>query len=277
MPGSTRPSGSIGLVDWPGFGDRPRPRVDWTPRAYLEFLQFLLATIVARIAAGHGATYALMCSLESPQSISRPVMIAPTWCGPLPTMLNGHRAFLDRICGVVDLPALGPIVYRFNVNRVVVRLMSVGHVYADTSFLTPERLREKLDAVRAAGARFGSIRFVTGGLDPVDRREEFLSLARRTTVPILLVHGAETPPKSQAEIEAVALLPGIRRVRLPRGDSRAWSSAIAPGCSIDPHDVGLREAMRSLPASGRPVARSRLDRFWLPRAVAHEPLEAAGE
>ena len=22
------------VVDWPGFGDRPRPRVDWRPEAY---------------------------------------------------------------------------------------------------------------------------------------------------------------------------------------------------------------------------------------------------
>lgn len=208
-------------VDWPGFGDRPRPRIDWTPRAYAEFLQFLLATIIARpcavIAAGHAATYALMYSLASPQLISRLVMIAPTWRGPLPTMLNRRPGFLDRLCGVVDLPALGPIVYRLNVNRLVVRLMSSGHVYADSRFLTPERLREKLDVVTATGARFGSVRFVTGRLDPVDRREEFLSLARRTRVPVLLVHGAQTPPRTQAEIEALALVPGIRRVRLPHG------------------------------------------------------------
>lgn len=207
-------------VDWPGFGDRPRPRVDWTPQAYLEFLGFLLA-VIARpcvvIAAGHAATYALMRSLDSPQWISRLVMIAPTWRGPLPTMLNGQRRFLDRIRSVVDLPALGPVVYRLNVNRPVVRLMARGHVYADSNFLTPGRLREKLDVVRAPGARFGSVRFVTGRLDPVDRREQFLDLARQTTVPILLIHGAQTPPKSQAEIEALAVLPGIRRVRLPRG------------------------------------------------------------
>jgi len=208
-------------VDWPGFGDRARPAVDWTPQAYTEFLGFLLSTVIARpcavIAAGHGATYALMRSLESPQMISRLVMIAPTWRGPLPTMLNGRRRLFDRICDAADLPGLGPVLYRLNVNRLVVRLMSAGHVYADERFLTRERLREKLDVVRAPGARFGSVRFVTGRLDPVKEREAFLDLARRTAVPILLIHGAETPPKSQAEIEALAVLPGIQRVRLPMG------------------------------------------------------------
>jgi len=208
-------------VDWPGFGDRPRPAVDWTPQAYTEFLGFLISSVIARpcavIAAGHGAAYALMRSLESPQMISRLVMIAPTWRGPLPTMLNGRRRLFDRICDAADLPGLGQVLYRLNVNRLVVRLMSAGHVYADERFLTRERLREKLDVVRAPGARFGSVRFVTGRLDPVKEREAFLDLARRTAVPILLIHGAETPPKSQAEIEALAVLPGIQRVRLPMG------------------------------------------------------------
>jgi pimeloyl-ACP methyl ester carboxylesterase len=208
-------------VDWPGFGDRARPQVDWAPQAYSEFLSFLLASVIARpcaaIAAGHAATYALMRSVQPPPMISRLVMIAPTWRGPLPTMLRGHRPFFDRLCGLVDLPAVGPLVYRLNVNRLVVRLMTAGHVYSDARFLTGERLREKLDVVRASGARFGSARFVTGRLDPLDSHDEFLDLARRTTVPILVIHGADTPPKSQAEIEALALLPGIQRVRLPRG------------------------------------------------------------
>jgi pimeloyl-ACP methyl ester carboxylesterase len=209
-------------VDWPGFGNRPRPAVDWTPQAYTEFLGFVLARVIARpcmvIAAGHGATYALMRAVESaPQLISRLVMIAPTWRGPLPTMLGGRRGYLDRICNAVDLPGLGPVLYRLNVNRLVVRLMSAGHVYADRHFLRREVLRAKLDVIRAPGARFASVRFVTGRLDPVDRREAFLDLAQRTTVPILLIHGAETPSKSQAEIEALAVLPGIRRVMLPQG------------------------------------------------------------
>jgi pimeloyl-ACP methyl ester carboxylesterase len=208
-------------VDWPGFGNLARPQVDWMPEAYSEFLSFLLATVImhpcAIIAAGHAATYALMCSIQPPQMISRLIMIAPTWRGPLPTMLRGHRPFLDRLCDLVDFPVLGPLVYRLNVNRLIIRLMAAGHVYSDASFLMGERLREKLDVVRAPGARFGSVRFVTGRLDPLNSQDEFLDLARRTTVPILLIYGAETPPKSRAEIDAFAVLPGIRRVRLPRG------------------------------------------------------------
>ena len=50
-------------VDWPGFGGRARPQVDWTPDAYSAFLAFLLTSVVphphAVIAAGHAASYAL--------------------------------------------------------------------------------------------------------------------------------------------------------------------------------------------------------------------------
>jgi pimeloyl-ACP methyl ester carboxylesterase len=206
-------------VDWPGFGDRARPRVDWTPEAYSAFLSFLLTEVIphphAIVAAGHAGTYALEHGASG--SIGRLVLIAPTWRGPLPTMMGGHRPFFDRLCRLVDGPVLGPLIYRLNVNRLVVRYMASGHVYTDPAFLDGERLREKLDVVRAPGARFASVRFVTGRLDPLDTRVAFLDLAQRAVVPILLVYGAETPPKSRAEMEALAALPGVRGVRLPHG------------------------------------------------------------
>jgi pimeloyl-ACP methyl ester carboxylesterase len=86
--------------------------------------------------------------------------------------------------------------------------MAVGHVYSDPAFLDGGRLREKLAVTRAPGARFASVRFVTGRLDPI---------ARRAARPILVVYGAETPPRSRAEMEALAALPGVRSVQLARG------------------------------------------------------------
>jgi pimeloyl-ACP methyl ester carboxylesterase len=208
-------------VDWPGFGDRARPRVDWTPEAYSAFLSFLLTEVIpyphAIVAAGHAATYVLEHAASGSCTIERLVLIAPTWRGPLPTMMSGHRPFFDRLCRLVDGPMLGPLIYRLNVNRLVVRYMASGHVYTDPAFLEGERLREKLDVVRAPGARFASVRFVTGRLDPLDARVAFLDLAQRAAVPILLVYGAETPPRSRAEMEALAALPGVRSVRLLHG------------------------------------------------------------
>jgi pimeloyl-ACP methyl ester carboxylesterase len=207
-------------VDWPGFGDDARPQIDWRPEAYSAFLSFLLGEVMpqphAVVAAGHAASYALKHATNAPQA--KLVVLAPTWRGPLPTVMGGDRPWFDRLCRLVDLPALGPLIYRLNVNRFVVRRMAAGHVYSDpASFLTEERLREKLAVTRAPGARFASVRFVTGRLDPLGSREAFLDLARRTAAPILLVYGAETPPRSRAEMEALAALPGVRTARLPRG------------------------------------------------------------
>jgi pimeloyl-ACP methyl ester carboxylesterase len=208
-------------VDWPGFGEAARPQVDWTPDAYAAFLAFVLSSVTphphAIIAAGHAATYVLKHAAGAAVQPTRLVLIAPTWRGPLPTMVGGHRPLFDRLCRLVDRATVGPLIYRLNVNRLLVRYMGAGHVYSDPAFLDEECLRQKLAVVRAEGARFASVRFVTGRLDPLASREAFLDVTRRAGAPILLVYGADTPPKSRAEMEALAEVPGIRTARLPRG------------------------------------------------------------
>jgi pimeloyl-ACP methyl ester carboxylesterase len=230
-------------VDWPGFGASARPQVDWTPDAYSAFLAFLLASVVphshAVIAAGHAASYALKYAASAPQATTRLVLIAPTWRGPLPTVLGERRPVLDRLRRLVDLPAIGPLVYRLNVNAFVVRRMGAGHVYTDPAFLTGERLRQKLAVVRAPGARFASARFVTGALDPLEGRDGFLDLGRRARIPILLIFGAETPPRSRAEMAALAAIPGIRSITLPRGKLSVHEEF--PGAVFEAMDAFLRE------------------------------------
>ena len=232
-------------VDWPGFGEAPRPQVDWTADAYDAFLAFLLSSVMphphAIIAAGHAATYVLKHAAMAPAQPMRLVLVAPTWRGPLPTMAGGHRPLFDRLCRLVDRATVGPLIYGLNVNPFVVRRMGAGHVYSDAAFLNEERLRQKLAVVRAEGARFASVRFVTGRLDPLASREPFLDAARRAGAPILLVYGADTPPKSRAEMEALAAVPGVRTARFPRGKLSvheefldATISAIEPFLAEDP-------------------------------------------
>jgi pimeloyl-ACP methyl ester carboxylesterase len=208
-------------IDWPGFGDEARPQIDWTPQVYAGFLSFLFTSVVrqpyAIIAAGHAAGYVLKYAASAPEATRRLVLIAPTWRGPLPTMMGGHRPIFDRLCHLVDRPLIGPLVYRLNVNSFVVRRMGAGHVYVDPGYLTGERLREKLSVVRASGARFASVRFVAGRLDPFASRKEFLECARRAMALIMVIYGSETPPRSRAEMEALAALPGVGSMRLPSG------------------------------------------------------------
>jgi pimeloyl-ACP methyl ester carboxylesterase len=207
-------------IDWPGFGDRPRPSVAWEPDAYRAFLAQILQELprpTATVAAGHAAGYLLCHAAEHPDSAGRLCLVAPTWRGPLPTMMGGRRTMFRYISRLVDLPGIGSTLYRLNVNRPMIRLMGRGHVYADPAWLDERRLAEKLTVTNAPGARHASFRFVTGELDPMPTREFFITTARLVTDPILVVYGSATPSRSKAEIEALRGLPNVQSVELPVG------------------------------------------------------------
>ena len=96
-------------------------------------------------------------------------------------------------------------------------MMMKGHVLADRAHLTPDLLARKSEVTRRRGARFATAAFVTGGLDLARSREGFLALAERAGVPILAVWGPQVPPRSRAEMEALAAVPGVRAESLPAG------------------------------------------------------------
>jgi pimeloyl-ACP methyl ester carboxylesterase len=206
-------------IDWVGFGDRPRPPLRWSPEIYRSFLAYLLNDVVPRpfatIAAGHAAAYCLDAGAARPGSTGRLCLIAPTWRGPLPTMMGKKHPMFARISRMVDWPVVGGLLYRLNVNRFMVRKMALGHVYAKSSTLSEARFEEKMAVTRASGARYSSVRFVAGELDPMLTREAFLTAARQVNDPIIVVYGSETPPKSRAEMDALAGLPNVVATVVP--------------------------------------------------------------
>ena len=208
-------------IDWPGFGDEPRPPISWQPAAYIAFLHYVLTHVAigphATVAAGHAASYALSVAASSPNSTGMLCLIAPTWRGPLPTMMGGRRRVGEWVTRASELPLLGQMLYRLNVNPAMVRMMARGHVYADPDWLTGERFTEKMAVVTGAGARHAAIRFVTGMLDPMLNHSLFIETARRVKEPILVIYGAGTPTRSKAEMETLASVPHVRSVELPHG------------------------------------------------------------
>ncbi|MFZ0108977.1 MAG: alpha/beta hydrolase [Pseudolabrys sp.] len=207
-------------IDWPGFGDQPRPSVAWEPDAYRAFLAHILQELpkpTATVAAGHAAGYLLCQAAEHPGSAGCLCLVAPTWRGPLPTMMGGRRTMFRYISRLVDLPVIGSALYRLNVNRPMIRVMGRGHVYADPAWLDERRLAEKLAVTNAPGARHASFRFVAGELDPMPTHESFMATARLVTDRILVVYGAATPSRSKAEIEALRCLSNVQSVELPVG------------------------------------------------------------
>lgn len=208
-------------IDWPGFGELPKPYVDWRPQVYEAYLTYLLTHIVpdsfAIIAAGHAAGYVLKHFARHAPAAERLVLLSPTWRGPLPTMVGGNRVSFPKIAKAFDPPVLGAILYGVNVNRIVIGMMARGHVYADPGWLTGRRMEEKGAVTRAPGARHSSTRFVTGCLDPFRSRNEHLQAAQRVAVPMLSLFSDNAPKKSRREMEALAALPHVTTVRLPQG------------------------------------------------------------
>ena len=207
--------------DWPGFGDQPRPAIAWTPDALSSFLQDFVQTqapaLHATVAAGHAASYALHLAAQHPGRLGRLVLLAPTWRGPLPTMAGGYRPMFGRIRRTIGMPLVGPLLYRLNVNPFVVRVMVSGHVYSDPGRLSAQQMQEKQLVIAAPGARFGSAAFVTGGLDRVNSRDALLDLAARAGGPLLVAYAAATPPKSRAEMQALANQPLVQSFIAPQG------------------------------------------------------------
>jgi hypothetical protein len=215
------PSFSTAAVDWPGFGDQPKPYIHWRPAIYAAFLRHLLSQVVENpfgvVAAGHATGYVLRHFTQRETAGERLVFLSPTWRGPLPTMFGRDYRLFDSMSRGFDPPLLGTMLYGFNVNRAVIGMMARGHVYANRAWLSGPRLQEKLAVTRARGARHGSARFVTGCLDPFPNREEQIQAAQDIGLPILNVFSHRAPRKSRMEMEALAQVPNVVTVRMLYG------------------------------------------------------------
>jgi pimeloyl-ACP methyl ester carboxylesterase len=213
------------ITDWPGFGDTARPRLDYDRNLCRGFLEALVKHLhellgefpFAVIACGHAAGYAIDLQARQPGTFKCLVLIAPTWRGPLPTMMRGRKPIQAHIRRLIHAPVIGELIYRLNVSRPVVRMMYRRHVFADPAFLSDALLAERMRVARRPGARFASACFVTGALDPFDDRAAFLAAAGRVQSPMLMLWGPDTPPRSRAEMEALASLRGIESRLLERG------------------------------------------------------------
>ncbi|GJD98132.1 hypothetical protein GMJLKIPL_0039 [Methylobacterium isbiliense] len=208
------------VPDWPGFGAEPRARLPLSPAALHSFLDALLAALpgpyALGIGAGHAAGYLLAAARRHPGTFGRLVLVAPTWRGPLPTAMGeARRPLFGRLRRAVEAPVLGHLLYRINLSTPVIARMMRAHVYADPARVTPDLLADKARVARQPGARFGTAAFVTGGLDPVETRAEFLTLFGPGLPPVLVLRPDKAPRRSGAEMDALAAAPGVATARVP--------------------------------------------------------------
>jgi pimeloyl-ACP methyl ester carboxylesterase len=205
-------------VDFPGFGDSSRPKVDYGPALYRDFIEdFVLTTFekkpVTVIAAGHSAPYVLWLASKYNTVFSRIVLVAPTWRGPLAVMgVNG--ILRNSVKQLVRLPIIGQILYKLNTLPSFLKFMYRRHVYVDAEKLTANFIRDKWENTQQPGGRFAPAAFVTGCLDLVRRRSDLLELVRQVSVPIMVVIAESSPKSSRQEMEAIANLPRVESVLL---------------------------------------------------------------
>jgi pimeloyl-ACP methyl ester carboxylesterase len=208
----------VTVLDWLGFGESECPPVDYSPVLFQQLLGDFVKSIfnvsIILIAAGHASGYALKLAQNNPGIVSQLILVAPTWQGPLRVMglPDGVR---NGVKNLVRSPLLGQTLYYLNTTPSFLRLMYKRHVYLDETKLTPEFIAQKQQITSKNGARYAPAAFVTGAIDPVTKREEFLQLLSSVSIPALIILAENAPPKSKAEMEAMAESRRVETVKLP--------------------------------------------------------------
>ncbi|MEH2080132.1 MAG: alpha/beta hydrolase [Nostoc sp.] len=212
------PNFQVVAVDWPGFGESSRPSLNYRPKIYQQFLEDFVKAVfntpITVVAAGHAASYVLQLAVKQPATFSRILLLAPTWRGPLPTM-GASQQIAGIVRELVRSPILGQALYKLNTTQSFLSFMYRRHVFSDAAKITPSFIEKKWHTTQQSGARFASAAFVTGNLDAVHEQSAFLELVQSLTVPLMVVIGESSPPKSREEMNALVALPGVRSVVIP--------------------------------------------------------------
>lgn len=213
-----KPHFQVFALDWLGFGQSARPALDYQRSLYGQLLQDFAKAVfeqpVAVVAAGHAAGYVMQLAQQQPPVWSKIALVAPTWRGPLPTM-GAPSSIAGIVRGMVRSPIFGQALYKLNTLPSFLRFMYRQHVYTNAEKLTPEFIEHKYQITQQSGARFAPAAFVTGALDPMQNREEFLNKFRSLSIPVMVVIGERAPSKSFSEMEALAELPNVLLRKLP--------------------------------------------------------------
>ena len=197
--------------DWPGFGDSERPAIAYNAKTLREALTSILQHLqgadlnkINVVAAGHSAPIALGLAEQCSRQWAQIVVVAPTFRGPLPTMTGRGGQSFNWVRRLVELPLIGPLLYRLNTSRAILKLMLRRHVWVNRNLLTPQRLREQQQISRQPGARFASVAFVSGGLDAASDSRWWLAQIQNLHCPLHVVLANEAPPRSKQEMLTLA-------------------------------------------------------------------------
>ncbi|KAJ4824211.1 hypothetical protein Tsubulata_013069 [Turnera subulata] len=215
------------IVDWPGLGYSDRPKMDYNADVMEEFLvDFINApdsplslseNDLVVFGGGHAATISVRAAkkgLVKPKAIAA---VAPTWAGPLPIVFGRDSSMETRyglLRGTLRAPAVGWMMYNMLVsNEKSIESQYKSHVYANPDNVTAEIINSRYALTKRDGARYAPAAFLTGLLDPVKSREEFLDLFASLDgkIPLLVVSAEGSPKRSKAEMEALKGAKGVNK------------------------------------------------------------------
>ncbi|KAI4963958.1 hypothetical protein ZWY2020_008630 [Hordeum vulgare] len=217
----------VTIVDWPGLGYSDRPSLNYNADVMENFLVQLLNSPnspvwmqvkqnllfqstdgeLVVVGGGHAATIAIRAAGKGLIRPSAVAAVAPTWAGPLPIVFGRGSDMETRyglLRGTLRAPAIGWMMYNVLVsNEKSIQSQYKSHVYANPENVTPEIVESRYELTKRKGARYVPAAFLTGLLDPVQSREEFLQLFAKLDgdVPVLVVSTLNSPKRSKAEME----------------------------------------------------------------------------
>ncbi|XP_052176440.1 uncharacterized protein LOC127790794 isoform X2 [Diospyros lotus] len=215
------------IVDWPGLGYSDRPKLDYNADVMEKFLvDFINAPNgpvsctdkdLVVVGGGHAATITIRAAKKGLVMPSAIAAVAPTWAGPLPIVFGRDSNMESRyglLRGSLRAPAVGWMMYNVLVsNEKAIQSQYQSHVYADPKNVTATIVQSRYALTKRRGARYVPAAFLTGLLDPVKSREEFVELFAgldgRTAV--LVVSTASSPKRSKAEMEALRDVKGVSK------------------------------------------------------------------
>lgn len=98
-------------------------------------------------------------------------------------------------------------------NEKAIESQYKSHVYANPENVTPGIIETRYALTKRKGARYAPAAFLTGLLDPVQSREEFLELfaAMEGKIPISVLSTEGSPKRSKAEMEALRGAKGVSK------------------------------------------------------------------
>ncbi|KAL3617979.1 hypothetical protein CASFOL_038300 [Castilleja foliolosa] len=117
--------------------------------------------------------------------------------------------------GTLRAPAVGWMMYNMLVsNEKAIKSQYKSHVYADPENVTPSIVESRYALTKKKGARYVPAAFLTGLLDPVNSRDEFVQLfagLEGKNVPVLVMSASGAPKRSKAEMEALRGAKGVSK------------------------------------------------------------------